>query len=101
MAERAARACGCCARRRDRRLEKRQTVRCANSWRMLLPLWRTDPDYLALRNSHDRYERVHHHWRVRWRSGADDHSLRPKRRGRDCQQLRASAALLIEWLMIC
>ena len=68
---------------------------------MLLPLWRTDPDYLALRNSHDRYERVHHHWRVRWRSGADDHSLRPKRRGRDCQQLRASAALLIEWLMIC
>lgn len=68
--------------------------------RMLLPLWRDTPTYLALRNSHDRYERVHHHWRVRWRSGSDDHSLRPKRRGRHNQQLRANAALLIEWLMI-
>ncbi|HEX8102156.1 MAG TPA: hypothetical protein VF533_06080 [Solirubrobacteraceae bacterium] len=68
---------------------------------MLLPLWRESPTYLALRNSHDRYERVHHHWRVRWRSGADDHFLRPKRRGLDNQQLRANAALLIEWLMIC
>lgn len=68
---------------------------------MLLPLWRDTPTYLALRHSHERYERVHHHWRVRWRSGADDHSLRPKRRGRDNQQLRANAALLIEWLMIC
>jgi len=69
--------------------QKRQSIACETSWRMLLPLWRTDPTYLALRHSHDRYERVHHHWRVRWRSGADDHSLRPKRRGRDCQQLRA------------
>jgi hypothetical protein len=79
----------------------RQSIGCDRAWRMLLPLWRDSPVYLALRNSHDRYERVHHHWRVRWRSGADDHSLRPKRRGRDNQQLRANAALLIEWLMIC
>lgn len=79
----------------------RQSIGCETSWRMLLPLWRDSPTYLALRNSHDRYERVHHHWRVRWRSGADDHSLRPKRRGIDNQQLRANAALLIEWLMIC
>jgi hypothetical protein len=81
--------------------ERRQSIGCDTSWRMLLPLWRDTPTYLALRHSHDRYERVHHHWRVRWRSGADDHSLRPKRRGVDCQQLRANAALLIEWLMIC
>lgn len=79
----------------------RQSIGCNVSWRMLLPLWRDTPTYLALRHSHDRYERVHHHWRVRWRSGADDHALRPKRRGRDNQQLRANAALLIEWLMIC
>jgi hypothetical protein len=70
----------------------------AHLWRVLRTVPRT---HLALRHSHDRYERVHHHWRVRWRSGADDHSLRPKRRGRNCQQLRANAALLIEWLMIC
>jgi hypothetical protein len=81
--------------------EARQSIGCDQSWRMLLPLWRDSPTYLALRHSHDRYERVHHHWRVRWRSGSDDHSLRPKRRGRDNQQLRANAALMIEWLMIC
>lgn len=81
--------------------EKRQSISCATNWRMLLPLWRDSPVYLALRHSHDRYERAHHHWRVRWRSGADDHALRPKRRGRDCQQLRANAALLVEWLIIC
>jgi hypothetical protein len=74
--------------------EKRQSVACETSWRMLVPMWRTDPVYLALRNCHDRYERVHHHWRVRYRSGADDHLQRPKRRGRDCQQLRANAALI-------
>lgn len=81
--------------------QKRQSMGCDFNWRMLLPIWRDNPIYLVLRNSHDRYERVHHHWRVRWRSGADDHSLRPKRRGKDVQQLRANAALLVEWLMIC
>ncbi len=81
--------------------ETRQSLGCAASWRMLLPLWRNHPHYLALRNSHDRYERTHHHWRVRWRSGADDHSLRPKRKGLPVQQLRATAAMLIEWLLIC
>lgn len=79
----------------------RQSIGCAVSWRMLLPLWRLNPTYMALRHAHDRYERVHHHWRVRWRSGADDHALRPKRRGLANQQLRANAALLVEWLMIC
>jgi hypothetical protein len=38
---------------------------------------------------------------VRWRVGAAEHSLRPKRRGRDCQQLRSNAALVCEWLSIC
>jgi hypothetical protein len=81
--------------------KKRQSIACATSWRMLLPLWRDTPVYLALRYSHDRYERVHHHWRSRWLSGADDDSQRPKRRGLPNQQLRANAALLLEWLMIC
>lgn len=79
---------------------KRQSIGCEVNWRMLLPMWRTSPTYLALRHSHDRYERVHHHWRVRYRVGSDDHALRPKRRGLDCQQLRANAALVIEWLII-
>jgi len=80
--------------------EKVQSVACEREYRMLLPLWRTTPTYLALRHSHHRYERVHHHWRVRYRVGADDHSQRPKRRGDQCQQLRANAALLLEWLGI-
>jgi hypothetical protein len=79
----------------------RQSIACATSWRMLLPLWRDSLVYLALRHSHDRYERVHHHWRTRWLSGADDDATRPKRRGLPNQQLRANAALLLEWLMIC
>jgi hypothetical protein len=79
---------------------KVQSVVCEREWRMLVPLWRTTPAYLALRHSHHRYERVHHHWRVRYRVGADDHSQRPKRRGDQCQQLRANAALLLEWLGI-
>jgi hypothetical protein len=79
----------------------RQSVACERNWRMLLPVWRTHPVYLALRQSHERYERVHNLWRVRWRVAAADHSLRPKRRGVDCQQLRANAALVCEWLVIC
>ena len=85
---------------RDDCTSREQTVRCAEDWRMLLPMWRTDETYLALRASHSRYERVHHSWRRRYRVGEDNHSQRPKRRGRDCQQLRANAALAIEWLII-
>lgn len=80
--------------------DKQQTIYCKVDWRYLLPLWRTTEEYLALRDSHDRYERVHHHWRTRYRVGADDHALRPKRKGVKCQMLRAQAALLIEWLRV-
>lgn len=80
--------------------ECEQTIQCKDDWTKLLPLWRTEETYLALRNTHNQYERVHHHWRGRYRVAADDHELRPKRRGRDCQQLRANAALAIEWLII-
>jgi hypothetical protein len=57
--------------------------------------------YLALRDSHSEYERVHQHWRDRYCVGADNKSSRPRRPGAQWQQLRASAALLIEWLRIC
>lgn len=80
--------------------DKAQTISCAEDWRMLIPMWRTDPVYHALRASHQRYERVHDHWRKRWRVAGDEHQLRPKRRGRACQQLRAWAAMCCEWLLI-
>lgn len=84
----------------DEKCPGRQTTYCENSWRMLLPLWRTSPTYMALRHSGRRYERVHQLWRGRYRVGSDDHALRPKRKGRECQQLRANAALVVEWLII-
>ncbi|MCU1529283.1 MAG: hypothetical protein JWP75_3046 [Frondihabitans sp.] len=80
---------------------KVQSMYCEADWRLLLPMWRTSETYMALSNARNRYERVHHHWRQRYRVASDDHMLRPKRRGIACQQLRANAALVIEWLMIC
>jgi hypothetical protein len=43
---------------------------------------------------------VHGSWRQRYSVAGDNHALRPKRIGLACQQLRADAALLIEWLRI-
>jgi hypothetical protein len=77
-----------------------QTIACSHDWRSLLPIWRTSEVYLALRNSHSNYERVHAHWRSRYRVSAATHEMRPKRVGVGFQQLRASAALLVEWLRV-
>lgn len=79
---------------------KEQSIYCEHDWRYLLPLWRTTEAYAALRASHDKYERVHIHWRQRYKVAGDNFGNRPKRRGRACQQLRADAALCIEWLRI-
>jgi hypothetical protein len=79
---------------------KEQSIYCKEGWRQLLPLWRNTEAYWALRDSHDEYERVHIHWRQRYTVAGDNFSNRPKRRGRACQQLRANAALIIEWLRI-
>lgn len=77
-----------------------QSIACSNGWKSLLPIWRTEPVYFALKDSHSLYERVHNLWRFRYRVGAATHEMRPKRRGVGCQQLRANAALVIEWLRI-
>jgi len=74
---------------------------CKENWRLLLPLWRTSPAYQVLRASHDHYEHGHHRWRERYGVAGDTKADRPKRRGLGVQQLRASAALVIEWLTIC
>jgi hypothetical protein len=51
--------------------------------------------------SHSEYERVHDLNRDRYRIGPDCLALRPKRTGAAWQQLRASAAAVIEWLRVC
>lgn len=80
---------------------KTQSIACSKDWRLLVPLWRTSATYHELRSSHQRYERVHHHWRERYGVGGDTHHTRPKRVSRAGQQLRATVAMMIEWLRIC
>jgi hypothetical protein len=77
-----------------------RSIYCEKGWRYLVPLWRTEEAYMALRDSHSEYERVHHHWRERYGVAGQDTDTRPARRGRAVQQLRANAALCIEWLYI-
>jgi len=78
-----------------------QSLLCKANWRLLLPLWRTSPAYQVLRISHNNYEAAHHRWRERYAVAGDTKADRPKRRGIGVQQLRASAALVIEWLTVC
>jgi len=79
---------------------KDQSISCSADWRLLIPLWRTDPTYHELRSSHNQYERAQHHWRQRYLVAGDDRVTRPKRRGIGCQKLRAAGALACEWLRI-
>lgn len=81
--------------------DNRGSISCSKSWRHLLPMWRTEETYLALRASHMNYERAHKNWRDRWLVGPDNSSIRMKRRGLGCQELRAQATLLLEWLNVC
>lgn len=90
-----------CARPATPECERSQTIFCKENWRLLLPLWRTAPAYQVLRATHSAYESAHHRWRERYAVAGDTKADRPKRRGLGVQQLRASAALVIEWLTIC
>lgn len=66
--------------------------------RRLLPIWRTSTIYAALRPVMNSCERVHTNWRERYRVGGKTLADRPRRIGLAWQQLRANAALMIEWL---
>jgi hypothetical protein len=80
---------------------RQQSIACSRDPRLLIPLWKTDPIHQLLLRSHERYERVHGHWRQRYRVAGDTLEGRPKRRGIKWQQQRANAALMCEWLRIC
>lgn len=60
---------------------KGQTIACSKDWRLLVPLWRTDPLYHELKASHKPYEAVHDWWRDRYKVAADHLGIRPKARG--------------------
>jgi hypothetical protein len=70
-------------------------------YRLLLPLWRTDPLYHELRESHSSYEAQHDWWRDRYKVAVDDLGVRPKIREIGWHRLRANVAALVDWLRIC
>jgi hypothetical protein len=77
-----------------------QTIFCDTAPRYLRPVWRTDPAYQAMRNSHQSYEGKHADLAGRYNLAPKDFRHCPKRPGMAWQRLRASAALLVEWLRI-
>lgn len=79
----------------------RGSISCSKNWRSLTPLWRNTETYLALRRSHSNYEQAHWRWRDQWLVAPDGPANRPRRRGIQCQKLRANAAMLLEWLLVC
>jgi hypothetical protein len=77
-----------------------QTILCSSSPSDLLPLWRTEKAYAAMRVWHQSYEHAHRDLRIRYLVAPDRLALRPKRPGMAWQQLRSSAAVFIEWLRV-
>jgi len=80
---------------------KTQTISCSSDYRLLVPLWRIDPLYHELRESHSSYEAQHDWWRDRYKVAADDLGVRPKIRDIGWHRLRANVAALVDWLRIC
>jgi hypothetical protein len=78
-----------------------QSINCALDFARLRPLWETHEAYAILSEAHSEYERIHDLNRDRYRIGPDCLRLRPKRLRAGWQQLRASAAVAIEWLRVC
>jgi hypothetical protein len=68
-----------------------RSVSCQESWKMLLPLWRTNETHLALRNAHMEYERSHNLARVRNNDGGDHHINRPRKVGSYAPRPRSSS----------
>ena len=66
-----------------------------------MPLWRTDPLYRELKESHSSYEAQHDWWRDPHKVAADDLGVRSKIRDLGWRRLRANVAALIDWLRIC
>lgn len=89
-----------CVRKPDAECAGRQSMLCSEDPRFILPLWRDSELYQALRAVGIEYERVHRMARQRSATGGNNFYSRPKRKGRDWQQLVANAALVADWLKL-
>src|SRR5690606_24987700 len=81
-------------------LPKEQTILCSTDPRYLIPLWRNTAAYQTLDKHGLPLERAHSLARMRNASGGKNHASRPKRIGRDWQQLRAHGSVLVNWMKI-
>ena len=79
---------------------KTQTIHCSRNWRRLLPIWRTGPSYGLLMEHGQQYERVHKQRRENFRSGGKHFIERVRMLGQACLQLRATAACVVEWILV-
>ncbi|MHB1502316.1 MAG: hypothetical protein ACYCYK_14515, partial [Candidatus Dormibacteria bacterium] len=86
-----------CRLPQSQKCQGEQSIFCDEAPRHLLPVWRIEPAYAAMRVSHQSYEHKHRDLRSQYLLAPDCLALRPKRPGMAWQQLRASAAMLIEW----
>jgi len=83
---------------------RKQRIRCAENWAMLVPLSRLHPLYYDLHQTHMAVaERVHGAWRSRYHVFGDDKTMRLKRwaSSLSAQRLRAQAARFLEWFRLC
>ncbi|HUY10612.1 MAG TPA: hypothetical protein VMW80_14425 [Candidatus Dormibacteraeota bacterium] len=77
-----------------------QSVFSDTAPRYLLPVWRTDPGYHAMRNSPQSYEGKHESVAGRYNLAPKNFRLCPERPRIAWQKLRGAAALLVEWFRI-
>lgn len=90
-----------CATKSHAECHGRQSLLCSEDPRFILPLWRDSELYQALRTVGIEHERVHRMARQRSATGGNNFYTRPKRKGRDWQQLVANATLVADWLKLC
>jgi hypothetical protein len=80
---------------------KPQRQSCSADWLLITPIPRPELLYQELLAGHSHFERIHRHWRTRYRVAPKALDSRPKWRGIAWQPRRAMAALLIDWARIC
>ncbi|MGI8624545.1 MAG: hypothetical protein ACR2NB_13935 [Solirubrobacteraceae bacterium] len=80
---------------------REQSRYCNEDYRLLLPLWRTEPLYFELKLSHENFEAAHDWWRDRYGVAATGNEGRIKIRSIGAHRLRANATAAVEWLRIC
>lgn len=78
-----------------------QNVACTHEPRLLGPLRRDSKVFNQLRQAHSPKERVHLHARQRYSLASREIADRDYRLGMTWQQLRANAAVLLDWFRLC